>query len=336
MTLRLRVDAARWRAHLRAVRDATPGLVPVAKGNGYGFGIPLLAAETLALGLDTLAVGTYTELESVADVDASIVVLSPWRPFSAAPVQDRRVIHTVSRLEDLAALASTPHRPRVLLEVLTSMHRHGIGVDRLPAVVGLLAGVDMVGWTVHLPLVGDTTGQARDLADAARSVVDAPVWVSHVPADRLGEIAPQMRARVGTGLWLGDRGALRVEATVLDVHHLDGGAPFGYRQRATRRTGGTMLVVSGGTAHGIALSAPSPATTVRQRGVAVADGSLQALGRARSPFVVAGHHAWFAEPPHMHCSMIWLPRGAPVPAVGNTLPVQVRHTTTMVDEVVLQ
>jgi alanine racemase len=336
MTLRLRVDAERWRAHLRSVAAATHGLVPVAKGNGYGFGIPLLAGETAALGLDTLAIGTYAELDDVSDVDLSIVVLSPWRPFVTARLQDRRVIHTVSRVEDLAALASTPHRPRVLVEVLTSMHRHGIPAQRLRAVTGLLSGVDMVGWSVHLPLVGDTTGQARELADAARAVVDAPVWVSHVPAERLGEVAPQVRSRVGTGLWLGDRGALRVESTVLDVHPLPGGAPFGYRQRTVRRSGATLLVVSGGTAHGIALSAPSPATTARQRGVAVADGGLQALGRARSPFIVAGHHAWFAEPPHMHCSMLWLPRGAPVPAIGTTLPVQVRHTTTLVDEVVLR
>jgi hypothetical protein len=36
--LTLYVDDARWRAHLRSVTDAVPGLVPVAKGNGYGFG----------------------------------------------------------------------------------------------------------------------------------------------------------------------------------------------------------------------------------------------------------------------------------------------------------
>ena len=33
----LHVDGDRWRAHLRRVADGTPGLVPVAKGNGYGF-----------------------------------------------------------------------------------------------------------------------------------------------------------------------------------------------------------------------------------------------------------------------------------------------------------
>ena len=37
MPLTLTVDGSRWRAHLRSYRDAHPGLVPVAKGNGYGF-----------------------------------------------------------------------------------------------------------------------------------------------------------------------------------------------------------------------------------------------------------------------------------------------------------
>ena len=39
MPLTLYVDGPRWRERLRAVADASPGLVPVAKGNGYGFGL---------------------------------------------------------------------------------------------------------------------------------------------------------------------------------------------------------------------------------------------------------------------------------------------------------
>ena len=37
MSLTLSVDGERWRAHLRATAERFPGLVPVAKGNGYGF-----------------------------------------------------------------------------------------------------------------------------------------------------------------------------------------------------------------------------------------------------------------------------------------------------------
>jgi hypothetical protein len=306
----------------------------VTKGNGYGFGIEMLVREATALGAGTVAVGTYPELASAAGFRGTVLVLSPWRPFLGVPTDDLAVLHTVSRLDDLAELAALAHRPRVLVEVLTSMRRHGISADQLDEVRPLLDGVQFEGWTVHLPLVGDTTSEARRLVGRARSVRPAPAWVSHVPAARLAEVGEDIRSRVGTGLWLGDPGALDVRSTVLDVHNLSPGQTFGYRQRSLRR-GGVLLVVSGGTAHGIALAAPPAASSMRQRGIAAAEGGLHALGRARSPFIIAGRGTWFAEPPHMQCSMILLPSGAPVPRPGDDVEVRVRHTITLVDEVVL-
>ena len=85
MSLTLTVDGDRWRGHLRAFTESTPGLVPVAKGNGYGFSVGRLARKTGWLGLDALAVGTYDELPEVASrYDGSLLVLTPWRPFGAA------------------------------------------------------------------------------------------------------------------------------------------------------------------------------------------------------------------------------------------------------------
>ena len=105
MPLILHVDGDRWRSHLRAVHDLHPGLVPVVKGNGYGFGLARLARKSQWLGVDTLAIGTYEELPEVERrFDGSMLVLTPWRPFNPAP-HDPRVIHTVGRLEDLTALA---------------------------------------------------------------------------------------------------------------------------------------------------------------------------------------------------------------------------------------
>ena len=45
MSLTLSVDGERWRGHLRRFAQATPGLVPVAKGNGYGFTLGRLARK---------------------------------------------------------------------------------------------------------------------------------------------------------------------------------------------------------------------------------------------------------------------------------------------------
>ena len=64
--LTLTVDGDLWRTHLRNFAEATPGLVPVAKGNGYGFTLGRLARKAQWLDVDTLAVGTYEELPEVA------------------------------------------------------------------------------------------------------------------------------------------------------------------------------------------------------------------------------------------------------------------------------
>ena len=128
MPLQLTVDGERWRAHLRRVADAQPGLVPVAKGNGYGFGLGRLARKASdcdGLGVETLAVGTYEELPEVADRFAGdLLVLTPWRPFAdpgtLAAKHRHRVVHTVSRLEDLDPLLERQPAARIVLERLSS------------------------------------------------------------------------------------------------------------------------------------------------------------------------------------------------------------------------
>ena len=90
MPLTLYVDGPRWRAHLEQVRDSHPGIVPVLKGNGYGFGIERLASRSASLGVDTVAVGTYGEVVTAAaefcgPSGGSVMVLSP-----VAAVRDPR------------------------------------------------------------------------------------------------------------------------------------------------------------------------------------------------------------------------------------------------------
>ena len=129
MPLTLYVDGNRWRDHLTRVVEREPGLVPVAKGNGYGFGLGRLARRATWLERDTIAVGTYAEVAAVERrFPGSVLVLSPWRPTVATPLLDR-MVHTVGRLEDLRDLqtrgASDEVRPRIVLELVTSMLRHG-------------------------------------------------------------------------------------------------------------------------------------------------------------------------------------------------------------------
>jgi len=267
-----------------------------------------------------------------------VLVLSPWRPWLAGALGDDHVVHTVSRLEDLRRLAVGDARPRVVVEILTSMRRHGVAPEELAEVAELIDRVRFEGFALHLPLTGDHTAEATALARQAFAAAPAAartVWVSHLTAERAAAVGrdtdAEVRLRVATALWLGDRAGLTPKATVLDAHRVRRGETYGYRQRRAPRDG-TLLVVAGGTAHGLALQAPTAASTLRQRATALARGGLEAGGRALSPFRVAGKQRWFAEPPHMQCSMIWVPDGVNAPAVGDEVDVEVRFTTTTFDD----
>ncbi|HHV22230.1 MAG TPA: alanine racemase [Propionibacterium sp.] len=344
--LTLTIDSTRWHDHLRALANRVPGLIPVAKGNGYGFGLPLLAEETKRLGLRTLAVGTPAEAETIREhFDGDIVVLLPWEPNDPRAVEqarDPKVILTVSRLPDLEILANLGgDRPRVLVEVLTSMRRHGLEEEDLPAVDTWREHLNIEGWTIHLPMRGDKDHnrvEADRLGRAALDVLDAPLWFSHLPtqdylamAARLGD--NRARLRMGTTLWLGEPGALKTTATVLDVHPIKRGQRVGYWQRPAQADG-YVVVVSGGTANGIGLEAPTSAKTLKSRAVSFATGALEAAGRALSPYTILGEKRWFAEPPHMQSSLLILPAKVDPPNVGDELPVDVRNTIATFDQVV--
>jgi alanine racemase len=344
----LRLDGDRWREHLQTVVGATPGVVPVVKGNGYGYGLARLAEESANLGVDTIAVGMADEVAVVRDhFDGDIVILTPFSTSNPRAVElaaDPRVITTVSHVDDVGAVAAVAAQPRVQVEVLTSMRRHGIAAAELPRVAALLDGVRFEGWTIHLPLLAEGRyAEAERLSRAALAVREAPLWLSHLPADEAQALAAQlggagappveMRLRVGTWLWLGDPSTRRATATVLDVHRVGRGERAGYRQRVVP-TDGWIVVVSGGTSHGIGLEAPTAASTLRQRAISVATGSLEAAGLALSPFTVGGRKRWFLEPPHMQSSLLFLPRRTTPPAVGDEVPVELRLTTATVDRIV--
>ena len=343
MSLTLTVDGDRWRTHLRDFAEATPGLVPVAKGNGYGFSLGRLARKAQWLGVDTVAVGTYEELPEVAQRYAGdLLLLTPWRAFHPTPdpAVARRVIHTVSRPDDLADLVDAQPEARFVLELETSMRRHGMTAQELWAVAKRLRGGRVEGVALHLPLAA-----GRHLAEVERLLTDlvaaelptSTVWISHLTADELATLRSSyadltVRPRIGTDLWLGDRAALRVTSTVLDVHELKRGDRFGYRGRSAPRDG-HLLVVSGGTAHGIGLESPMGDSGLRARAAVVARGGMDAMGLTRSPFWVDGKQRLFAEPPHMQASMVFLPADAAVPEVGDRVDVRVRYTATTFDRV---
>ncbi len=337
--LRLEIDRTRFDAGLKKVAGDFPGLVPVAKGNGYGLGIARCAVEAAALGADTLAVGTAAEIAQVATPFQRLVVLTPHLPGDPAP-DGEHVVHTAAGAAALADLAGRA----VVVECRTSLRRHGIEPGALAAVAEALKGCQLEGFALHLPMnrpsgvnpVAEVDEWVKRLAGAGLST--ETIWVSHLSAAEIAELSQRhsgvrFRPRIGTRLWLGDRGALRARARVLDVEHLDRGERFGYRQRRARAAG-HLVVVAGGTAHGIGLAAPKAVAGPVARAKVAAEAGLATVNLALSPFSWAGKQRWFAEPPHMQVSLLWLPAGVTPPAVGDWLDVESRMTTTTFDEVV--
>lgn len=358
------------RAVTNAITSATGNApVPVIKGNGYGLGQELLGAEAMDLGADTIAVGTVFEIESVVSVtQGDIVVLQPFDPRDAGAAAKwweigekyyaGRIIRTVASLEALNELASGSGGVRIILEARSSMIRFGLTE---PELLGALNNPDIrtalatgrifiEGLSIHLPL--ERTGPDSHAVEVMRWAglwqtetavweghsPPAPViWVSHCSDSELALIRSGLsesivRMRVGTRLWLGERSALQASGTVLAVHPLAEGTKVGYRQRSAGKNA-TLVVVSGGTAHGIGLSAPSPTASVRQRVTTLGIGALDAAGRALSPFSIGGKQRWFAEPPHQHVSMLWLNGESVLPRVGDQVSADIRFTTSRFDSV---
>jgi alanine racemase len=309
MTLRLTVDADAWNAHVERTARSLPGLIPVVKGNGYGFGRAPLAAIAAELST-TIAVGTVHELDHVP-AGTTAVVLTPTRRAPAEPSP----ILTVGSLDHVAALAGWPGR--VIVKLASSMRRFGATRDELGALTSAVrtAGLDITGFGIHPPVAGGDDEHLADISAWLDALDPADeVWVSHLspPAYRdLRGAWPEhrFRIRVGTALWHGDKAALHLGADVLDVRPVRAGEPAGYHQR-TVPYDATIIVIAAGSAHGV-----------------------QPLDDGRSPFHFARRRLALLEPPHMHTSMALVPDGEPTPRPGDIVDVQRPLISTLVDEV---
>ena len=378
MTFSLTVDAIKFRAHLSAmtVKFQATGvkLVPVIKGNGYGFTREVLAKEASNLGLNRIAIGTVWELsETLAKFPGEIVVLEPFNSSDTSAVaqwssilnnNSARVILTLSNLDFAAAQAAGASL--IYLEGLTSLNRFGISKSEFSSIAkSQLGTLRVVGMSLHLPIADSKkiTGATAEVSSAVNSnklsgkVLEIWDWIgkyqevassqnfpmhfslSHVESKDIESLkemcvrynfAMNFDLRVGTSLWLGAPAALSVSGTILEIHDLANTSQVGYQQVATNGHG-RLIVVSGGTSHGVALAAPTPRSSFRKRGIAVAEGFTQAFGKVRSPFSVRGRNLTFAEPPHMHVSLLWANDLSD--KVGDKLVCNVRNTTTVFDQV---
>ena len=327
MPLSLHVDGQKWRSHLSQLISAKPGLVPVIKGNGYGFGLELLAAESTRLGVETVAVGLASEVAKVRTAFAGeIVILSPDQVISA--LKDPKIIQTISSLEVLRSIDASSN---VIVEILTPLNRHGIDASEINSALAIIKerGLNLRGFTLHLPIA------KIDVKWVSSTLKLLPggstVWISHLhSADQIKKEFTKLvfRERIGTSLWLGADSALEVTATVLENRKIQGSA--GYQQR---RAHGNVIVASGGTAHGIGLTAPQNDFSLIGRLKIIARALESAFGRMRSPYRHNGRTLDFLESPHMQCSLL-IGRGSSQLKPGDELKVRVRYTTTTFDQII--
>ena len=321
MTVRLTVSRVQWDAHVHACAAAYgPGLAPVVKGNGYGFGRPYLHDVVASLPAEAatgiVCVGTVHELHDVP-VSLTALVLTP----SLAPPAATDAILTVGSVAHVRALAG--RQGRVIVKLASSMRRYGATVAQLAEVLTAAAdtGVEIVGHGLHLPLAGDDSDRIAEIEAWLPHLAEhLPLWVSHLgPAafTALSTKHPTRRfcIRVGTALWHGipRQGFLQLTADVVHTQPVCAGDTAGYF-RTTVPYDGTLLAIGAGTAHGIALLDDPDATR-------------------RSPFHFERHRVALLERPHMHTTIAIVPTGQPCPTVGHRVDVQRPLISTLVDEV---
>lgn len=308
MSVRLTVRRAMWRAHVaRTAAAHGSAMVPVVKGNGYGFGRPVLHDVVAGLGVDgdTVCVGTVHELHDVPPA-LRPVVLTPTltAPPSTAPVL------TVGDPAHVTALGGW--RGDVMVKLASSMRRYGVEPGDLDTLLQAVqrAGLGLHGLALHLPLAGDDRERRAEIdAWLPRLPDGVPLWVSHLTPDSFHALVADhperpFRIRVGTALWHGvPRGDfLHLGADVLQTRPVRRGEVAGYH-RTTVPVDGTLVAIGAGVASGIAL--------------------LQSDDPARrSPFHFARTRLQLLEAPHMHTSLAVVPEGQPCPAVGELVDVQ--------------
>jgi alanine racemase len=316
MSLRLSVDNDAWQSHVTATARLLGDLLPVVKGNGYGFGRANLMPRVVSLAPD-VAVGSVHEL---VDVPTTLrpFVLTPIGsgvladPTSLTLLRNRNdAVVAVGSKRDLDVLKSIDMKHSVIIKVESSMHRYGVPASFANELRKLAerAGHRVVAWSAHLPLSGndeDRMAEARRIADSLAT--DIPLHVSHIggAAVRLrSEVNHQVVVRAGTQLWLGDKSMISLHADVIAVRTTASNTA-GYRATVVP-TGARLVMVGCGSSHGIT-----------------------ALDDGLSPFHFAKRRLDMLEAPHMHTTMLTVTE-EPCPNEGDWVDVQQPMTRVLPD-----
>jgi alanine racemase len=305
VTLQLNVDSAAWRRHVSETAKSLGDLIPVVKGNGYGFGRATLIEHAQNISRD-IAVGTIFEAHDLPS-DCRAFVLTPvGKALPSDKNLAKDIVLTVGSVVHVQNLRAANWQGDVVIKLRSSMNRYGADLSELKTLVTAVqaAGLIQIGWSVHPPLDGTPQSHANEIGNIISGVnSDLPWFVSHVDAESLVDLRKKfanksIRVRSGTQLWLGDKSMFELNADVLDARPVKSGAVVGYRN-ITLHQDGTLVMIGAGTSHGV-----------------------QLVGAELSPFHFNSTRLSLVEPSHMHTSMVFVPANQTAPKPGDMVDVQ--------------
>jgi len=310
--VRLAVQEKQWQAHVQQTASRMPDIVPVVKGNGYGFRRWNLMAVAGQLSHE-IAVGTVYEARDLPS-HARAIVLTPTLTAPPSNMSPNTIL-TVASLHHVVALERFHWTGDVIIKLRSSMHRYGVSHADLPQLIEACrtSHLNVCGFSIHPPLQSDMKNRVKEIhAWLERLPVDQPVYVSHLDANAYATVRQmfsdrKIKIRMGTWLWHGDKSMMHLSADIVDHHSVEPGEHAGYRQIPITNPG-EVVMVGAGTAHGVAL-----------------------LDNGRSPFHYQKQRLNLLEPPHMHTSMLLVARGRPIPAIGEWIDLQQPLTRIQVD-----
>ena len=259
MTLQLNVDSAAWRRHVSETAKSLGDLIPVVKGNGYGFGRATLIEHAQKISRD-IAVGTIFEAHDLPS-DCRAFVLTPvGKALPSDKNLAKNIVLTVGSVVHVQNLRDANWHGEVVIKLRSSMNRYGADLSELKTLVTAVqaSGLIQIGWSVHPPLDGTPKSHATEIGNIIAGIdSDLPWFVSHVDAESLVDLRKKfanktIRVRSGTQLWLGDKSMFELNADVLDARPVKSGAVVGYRN-ITLHQDGTLVMIGAGTSHGVQL-----------------------------------------------------------------------------------
>ena len=312
MTIRLSVHEDRWLSHVHGVATSMPGMVPVVKGNGYGFRrwnlLPLAGQLS-----NEVAVGTVFEARDIP-VHVTPIVLTPTLTAPPANMPMNTVL-TVSSAHHVVALATAQWHGEVIVKLRSSTLRYGVARENFESLISDIANANLTirGFSIHPPIEGDAKMHLQDITSWLDILNNSlPIYVSHIDSKLYAKLRTsypsyEFRVRLGTPLWHGDKSMMQLSTDIVDRNSVEAGTRAGYKQVLVQGPG--EIVLAGcGTAHGV---------------LPLVDG--------RSPFHFQKQRINMLEPPHMHTTMLFMSRGRPVPSIGEWIDVQQPLTRVQVD-----